>query len=211
MISDVRPLLIVMDPLTGLFPEIEDRNSEARKSLQKLREVMRDCGCSIIASQHIRKPSKEATPPPLETCTNVREWFLQTRGASALINGTDIRLGVDEPRLANGSRSSDDSSEEVALVLRGFGRVRGEIPLVYLSRHCGEDGEPMGYGVATGSKLLLNTDREAAFDKLAETFRFKDAQLALGKGGQATTDFLRQCIGLDLIRKANKRYQKIAK
>ena len=82
--------------------------------------------------------------------------------------------------------------------MRGFERVRGEIPLFYLARVLDEDGEPLGYRKVTGASLLPANQREA-FTKLPGTFRFKEAPKIYGKGDQATIDFLRKCISLGLL------------
>jgi hypothetical protein len=117
---------------------------------------------------------------------------------------------VDVPGNASGGAMMfGQINEDVALVMRGFGRVKGEIHPIYLSRHRDGNGEPLGYGIITGVNLLFNTEREAAFLKLPQQFRFKEAQQAYGNGAQATTDFLNKCIGLGLIRKAGKIYEKV--
>ncbi len=211
LIHDMKPSLSIIDSLTGMFPDIEERNSNAIKYLQQLRELIRECGTASFGLHHIRKPSDDPRfpPPSLEDCSNVRQWFLQARGARALINGTDVRLGVDMPQIANVPVGNGKDKEEVALVMRGFGRVRGEIPALYLSRHCDENGEPLGYGVVSGARLLFNSEQEATLVKLDHTFRFKDAQQTYGKGAQATTDFLNKCNGLGLIRKIGRAYEKL--
>ena len=212
VIRQVRPDLVVIDSLTGMFSDIEEKNSYAIKYLQQLRELIREFGTSSFSLHHIKKPSDDPryAPPSLETCSNVRQWFLQARGARALINGTDIRLGVDTPEIGNVLIASEKDKEEIALVMRGFGRVRGEIPLTYLSRHSDENGEPLGYGVVKSTSLLFDKEREEALAKLPQSFRFKDARHALGKADQPTTNFLNKCIGLGLIRKVGRgAYEKL--
>src|SRR5262249_41266305 len=133
----------------------------------------------------------------------------QTRGARSLINGADVRLGVDAPGNTSGFAIMNGKyHEEIAMVLCGFARVRGQFPLVYLSRVRDENGDAMGYSVLSGPKLLFNEEREAAYAKLPDRFRFKDAKHAFGKGPQATTDFLNKCIGLGLLRKVGRTYEK---
>jgi RecA-family ATPase len=46
IIRNVKPDLVIIDSLTGLFPDIEERNSFALKALQKLRELIREYGTS---------------------------------------------------------------------------------------------------------------------------------------------------------------------
>ncbi len=213
IIREAKPDLVIIDSLTGMFSDIEEKNLTALNALHQLRKLIREFGTSSLALHHIKKPSDDPkyAPKPLETCSNVRNWFLQARGARAIINGTDIRLGVDIPEFANFQITDGKNKEEIALVMRGFGRVRGDIPLIYLSRHCDENGEPLGYGVVKSTSLLFNKEREEALAKLSEKFKFKDAKQALGKADQATTDFLNKCIGLGLVRKIGKKegYEKL--
>jgi len=86
-------------------------------------------------------------------------------------------------------------------VLRGFQRVRGEIPLVCVARVIDEDGEPLGYRRVTGSGLLP-ADQRRAYNKLSDSSQFKEAMQVYGKGDQATMDFLKKCISLGLLNHA---------
>ena len=81
--------------------------------------------------------------------------------------------------------------------------------MTYLARVSNEDGEALAYRALSGQSLLVNKTQRDAFQKLPEAFRFKDAQAAYGKGAQATTDFLNKCIGLGILRKAGKTYEKL--
>lgn len=211
MIRDVRPRLAIIDSLAGCNPDAEEKNSAATRLLQEYRSVARECGTTVIFVHHLRKPSTgkwDDPTPRLELVDHPREWFHMTRGAGALINGSDIRLGIDVPTSAG---SANGRREEVALLWRGFGRVRGEIPTTYLARVCDANGEPLGYNRLTGTALLFNQEQEAAFGKLPDSFRFKDAQTIYGKGGQATTDFLKKCANVGILEKlpSNQGYRKL--
>jgi archaellum biogenesis ATPase FlaH len=201
MIPEVTPGLVIIDSLGSCLPDIEEKNSNANRFLQKFREVMsrcKDAGTSILVIHHLRKPSDQNSVGSLEDETVLR-WFMQVRGARALINGTDVRIGVDEPGMT--TRRKRDGQGDVALVLRGFGRLRGEIPTVYLERVPDEEGDPLGYRRLAGLDLLFNGEHEEAFNKLPSKFRFKDAQLALGKGASATTDLLSKCLNVGVLHK----------
>jgi len=204
LIREVRPTLTVIDSITAFKPEIEEKNSEATKVYQTLRTIMRECGSSFLASHHRGKISDNgfSTPPSLEN-GNIRAWLAQARGAGALINGSDVRLGVDEPKSQRGVGNNDP-----AVVMRGFGRVRGEISSMYLARIRDDDGEPLGYERLSGASLLFNPEQEETYRKLTLQFRFKDAQFVYGKGAQATTDFLKKCISIG-IREFNFEVQQI--
>jgi hypothetical protein len=197
--------LAVIDSLGTFCPDIEEKNKIATENYQKFRAVNRDCRTSIIGSHHIRKPSSkpEDAPPSLDR-GNLRNWFHQARGARALINGADIRLGVDIPSIQAGHQDGNEEREEIALVLRGFGRIRGEFGPTYLLRIRDEDGVPLGYRRMVGVELLFNPHQREAYKALPETFAFAEAKRTYGRQDQATTDFLQKCQGVGLLRKVGR-------
>jgi hypothetical protein len=209
MMRCCKPDLVVVDSLSGYRPEIEEKNSIATRVLQEFRGLIRDIGCAVVLIHHIRKPSskREEQPQPLEEAS-LRQWFLQARGGRALVNGSDVRLGLDEPRLARVC-GEDAREHRPALVLRGFGRVRGEIPTLYLARALDDDGDPLGYVQVIGVDLLPHEQQEK-YERLPPQFRFKQAKLTYGKGDQATTDFLKKCEALGILeRVARGEYRKV--
>jgi len=206
IIQDFRPDLVIIDSLSAFDPKMEETNANANWTVTALRRASRDSGCAILLTHHLTKPQKGREFDPLETC-DLNRWFFRTRGASALINSTDVRLGLAKP--SRRQASAEEGVQETALVLRGFARVRGEIPVVYVARIFDGQGEPMGYRNLTGSQLLFNSDQEAAFKKLAWRFRFKDARLAYGRGDQATADFLKKCEALQIVRRLKMGYEKL--
>ena len=102
------------------------------------------------------------------------------RGPRAIINGSDVRLGVAVPRSARIVTGPKQQSE-IAFVLRGFARVQGEILTSYIARTLDSEGEPVGYTKLTGVALLRNLKQAAVFHRLPDTFRFKDVKLLYGK------------------------------
>ena len=206
MLRDVRPALAIIDSLGSYDPDAEEKNSSATKMIQEFRLLARDCGTATTSVHHRRKQSrnKGESTGPLET-TILRHWFQDARGASSLVNGSDIRLGVDEPD------QSAAAKDEVSLVLRGFGRMRGEIGPLYLARDRDENGDPLGYRRLIGSELLFNEDQRNALITLSQQFSFKDAKVAYSRADQATANFLHHAANLDLIRKLGRgRYEKVA-
>lgn len=227
MILDVKPVLAVIDSLGSYDPELEEKNSSAGKAYKNFRHVIRETGTAIVSVHHRKKPSLgpgHDGPKSLED-SSLRPWFQQARGASVLINGCDVRLGVDEsgsvfrvrksPAGARGDLESVDlhpaTEDKGALVMRGFGRVRGEIPLTYLARVSDpEDGEPLGYRSMAGVDLLFNEDQEECFARLRDSFTFKEAKLAYKRADEATRGFLRKCLGLGIMRQPAKgQYAKV--
>jgi len=218
MVRNIRPHLLVIDSLNSYYPEAEEKNFYAVRVLKDLRSSARECQCTILLVHHIRKPSSkpDERPLPLEKA-NLRQWFLQARGGRALINGTDVRVGVDEPAAgqeisramaARGLAEGGSNTLQRALVLRGFSRVRGEIPLIHIGRVLDDDGEPLGYERITGADLLPGPQREK-FDALPKAFRFKSARQIYCKGDQATTDFLNKCLTLGVLERVGRLYRKV--
>lgn len=199
MLRDVRPALAIIDSLGSYDPDAEEKNSAATRMLQEFRGLMRECGTASLFVHHRRKLSAKPgdSAGPLENAA-LRQWFQDARGASALINGTDIRLGVDAPD------SSAAAKDDVALVLRGFGRVRGEIGPLYLARDVDETGEPVGYHALTGPELLMNRDQEHGFRSLPSKFNFAEAKRCYGRSDQPTRNWLLKCINVGIVRQAGR-------
>ena len=205
ILRDVQPTLAIVDSLGSYSPDAEDKNSSATRMLTDFRRLARDCGTTTVLVHHRRKQPRKAkeSAGPLENA-NVRLWFQDARGASSLINGSDIRLGVDAPDL------SVVNKDEISLVLRGFGRVRGEIDAIYVARDSDENGDPVGYRQLIGTELLFVEHRQSALVCLSPQFTFKDAKIAYRRADQATSNFLRRCISLGVVRKVSRgRFEKV--
>jgi KaiC/GvpD/RAD55 family RecA-like ATPase len=199
IIDDVKPALAIIDSIGSYLPEAEEKNSAATRMLQEFRSLARDHGTTTLGVHHRRKQSRKPNESagPIESA-NLRDWFQDARGASTLINGSDYRLGVDEPFLGATDKA------DLSLVLRGFGRIRGEIGPLYLTRDSDEDGDPIGYRRLRGSELLFNKDQQEALEGLPQGFSFKNAKQAYGRADQATSNWLRRCIDLQLVHKVSR-------
>lgn len=205
ILHDVKPVLAIIDSLGSYRPKAEELNSDSTVMLQQFRGLARDCGTTMLLVHHRRKlPRKaEESAGPLESA-NLRYWFQDSRGASALINSSDARLGVDLPDV------SACAKDDVSLVLRGFGRIRGEIGPVYMARDSDEAGDPAGYRLLSGQELLFNPQQQTALQSLERNFTFKDAKKAYGRSDQPTSNWLKNCVELRLVRKvARGIYEKI--
>jgi len=204
LVRDFKPSLVMIDPMAFLYPNAEEKNSEANKAFRELRQIMSETGCAMLPVHHIKKPGD--SPVFLEV-TGVRPWLQQARGSRALINATDVRIAIDEPIAHGRSEATPDDNQEqpaeLALVMEGFGRMRGGIPRTYLARVVDEAGEPMGYEVVTGAFLLRDDQQIQKYDSLPNTFAFKQAKQVYGKGAQATIDFLRKCEACRILKKHN--------
>lgn len=204
IVRDYKPSLAIVDSLSSYRPDAEEKTAHAMEMLQSFRKVLRDYGTSTLLVHHRRKQprKKDESAGPLEEA-NLRRWFEDARGASSLVNGSDVRLGLDE------SVNFAVGQEDASLALRGFGRVRGEIGPIYLARDSDEEGHVLGYRQLTGPELLCNPEQQMALAKRPESFKFKQAKEAYGRADQATSNFLQRCIDLNLVRKPGRgQYEK---
>jgi len=201
LIKETAPNWVIIDPLKAFFQSIEADNKDVTKAYANLRKLMQSYSCSISGIHHVKKPSQGYgdARPSLEG-PDWREWFYQARGPRELINGCDVRLGVAQ---GNGGDNR--------LVTRGFRRVIGEVPLTRLVRVVDDEGEPQGFRQIAGIELLGNPEQRAAYERLPEQFRFKEAIAAYGKSDQPTADFLGNCITAGILCKLEGRngYEKI--
>jgi predicted ATP-dependent serine protease len=95
LVEDFKPDLVIIDSLSGYNPDIERDTRTAMGAFHTLRMLIRKHGCAFMLIVHPRKQGEE--PVSLEHIHNVRDYFQITRGASALVNGSDLRLAVDRP------------------------------------------------------------------------------------------------------------------
>jgi hypothetical protein len=209
MIRDVRPAWVIIDSFSAFAPECEEKASSVTQVFQEFRKTISQCDTSVTVVHHLRKPSSkpQEAPPPLEE--NSRQWFLQVRGSGNLINACDVRIGIAPSVKAKHCEDLDGRSCDIALVMAGFGRVRGSIATTFVARVLDDDDEPLGYVEMSGASLLFNSEQEKAYGNLPSHFRFKDGQGIYGKGGQATSDFLKKCIAIGIMRKDGAEYRKV--
>ena len=199
-----RPKLVIIDPLRFWLTNVENAR-HADEEIQRARRVIRELGVGILGVHHLRRVSGEAALniPLLET--DPRTWIQSmSRGALALINGSDVRLGLE-------NASSPFAREKEALVLAGFRRVRGQIGPIYLERVVSEeDGDPLGYKRIATVELLVTPDHIAAFQRFPARFTYTEACQAFGKSDNATANLLKKCVTLKLLRKEGRQYVKPA-
>jgi AAA domain len=201
VVDATKPTLVVIDTLRSFDPAAEKDNTAAGTFIKALRRIGKHPKTAFLLIHHPKKhdggffggvPGLEATP--------VIQWSSQACGARALINQTDVRIGMDHT-----------TKGEASLVVKANLRVQGDIGPFYLERVLDDDQQAVGYSRLTGVvELLGSKDQEKALSALPEAFSFKEAKFAYERGNQATTDFLGKCIQLGLIRKPTKgRYEKV--
>lgn len=209
MVASFRPDWIIIDPIAAYAPEIDTQNDCVTRVYQTLRRIQKNYSATVTIVHHPRKPSNQPGAPTSNLEEDARAWLQQARGPRQLINGADIRIGIDKCRRTDSITESHGRTVEVALVLAGFGRLRGNIEPMYLGRILGEDDKPMGYEQLRGASLLFNSDRQSAFESLPEMFTFKQAKQTYGRGSQATSDFLSKCQSVGILRKEGRQYKKV--
>jgi hypothetical protein len=205
-----KPDLVILDSFGSFRPDAEEKNSAANRELQKMRKLLSTYHVGFFVLHHLKKENDNAPPLPLEDVEPVQRWFQRVRGASAVINGSDLRLGAELSR----------KHRQAALVLRGFARVKGEVPRLYLRRVMDDDGQPVAYELMGGLEFFTDTERDI-FQALPAKFRFKDARplweraLAMENAGKKPRDediskFLTNACSAGMLRKLPGRegYQK---
>jgi AAA domain len=202
MLDATKPKLVVLDPFNAIFNDVEKDNPSGARVYLEMRGLMRDFGCGFILIHHPRKSDKDSQEKDTLDKANLYRWFESARGPKLLINGSDVRLGVDRP---------SDGRGDTELIVRGFERVQGEIPAIRVTRVVDEDGEAVGYNRLTGAQLLSNEDQRTAFEQLPQRFQFRDAVRIYGRDDQPTRDFLIKCISAGILRQPAKRgpYEKL--
>jgi hypothetical protein len=197
-----RPKLAIVDPLRFWLQKIEDAR-HADEQIQLGRRVIRETGAAILGVHHLRRVSGETANniPLLET--DPRTWIqAMSRGATALINGSDTRLGLE-------TAACKFAHDKEALVLAGFRRVHGQIGPVFIERVTSEeDGEPVGYRRLASVELLADPGHIAAFQRFPARFTFSEASQLFGKSDSATANLLKKCTALKLLKKEGRQYVK---
>ena len=192
MLAAIRPALVIADPYNAIFTTLEKDNSTAGEEIRAMRGMMKEFRCAFDGLHHIRKRDLNDSYQALEAAA-LRDWFQQTRGPRILINGSDLRVGIDE-----------SMHHQNALLLRGFRRVDGEFPAIHLKRVLDEDGDPMGYQRMAGIDLVRNPDHQALYERLPAEFSFKDAKRIYSKADEATSGALKALSAAGLVQRVQK-------
>jgi KaiC/GvpD/RAD55 family RecA-like ATPase len=204
VIRMLAPDLVIVDSLRSFNPEMERDNAVAAWQIKSLREIAKAQGTAFLLIHHVRKQRMRDGTGSFRGLEDgaAMDWLLQTAGARALINQTDVRLAVAPP-----ARRDNDA---IALLLRGHSRTRGEIGPYLLRRVLDNAGEPSGYErLAPTTSLLKSVEQEAIFLQLPESFAFGDALRITGGHPQTASRLLHDLARLGLVRKvARGQYQK---
>ena len=191
-VRDLRPALVIVDPLRGLWPAAEAKTENAVEMYDFMKSVTRECGTTWLILHHLRKANREF---PVDLATDPDTWLMEAAGSHALINQSDTRLAIDR----------QDKEQEDRLLLSGIMRHHGRLTPVVLERCFGDDGEACGYAVQTAVTQLPENYRRA-YGALPVAFNWAQALGALETTSKATgSAFLRACEGLQLVRREGSR------
>lgn len=183
--------LISVDALRGLDPRAETKSEAAADLIRRLQDYR---ACWTVM-HHPRKADRQAPPPNLEDeKVRVLSWLQEAAGMRALVNQTSTRIAVSE-------------SERAALLMRGYRKMKGETPFIYIER-VNDDGVDVGYKVATGTPML-SLNHKAWFQKVAgRTFRFLELVTFLDAHHSQVTRFVGSCLQAGLAQEEGVRRSK---
>jgi len=105
VVADLRPALIVLDPLNRLHGADENRPSAMTPVMDALAALAYEDGRAVLCIHHTNKPSAERRGGVMDTL----------RGASSIRSGTDANLVLDDGRLIGEFRDAEPLLEYVEL------------------------------------------------------------------------------------------------
>jgi hypothetical protein len=85
VVADLRPALVVLDPLNRLHGADENRPTQMTQVMDAVSALAYDCACAVVAIHHLAKPSAERRG-------DVWDRF---RGASAIRSASDANLAME--------------------------------------------------------------------------------------------------------------------
>jgi hypothetical protein len=185
IIDAAQPNIVFVDPLRVFWPRGD--GEECPRLIEQTTRLTGSTGCAWMFTHHLRKRGHEGRAS-LEDDTHA--FFQESCGALALINHTDLRIGM-EPA-TNGAAD---------LVVAGFVRGIGKIGPLHIVREFNDDGEPDGYRMLSGVEHLPSQYRKV-FDPLPDRYRFKQVKSALGGTSSSNAvAMIRQCLALGIAKK----------
>jgi hypothetical protein len=196
IVREMKPSLTIIDTLSAAFPDAEDSNPKASHTWGQLRSVISAQGGAVVLSHHFTKEKSE------EPISSVMDVLRKARGASAIVNGSDVRLAIAPPSV------KAFSDGKCAFEIGGLRRVTGEIPSIAVERVY-RDSEPVGYRRLTGVQMLKNENYQKVFESLPGEFRTKDVEEKFPTSGSSAQAFLKACDSADIVEKVGTgRYRK---
>jgi hypothetical protein len=167
-IKMIQPDLVIIDPLRAFFPMAETKSNEASAIFAFQKHLSQRYDCSWVNLHHIRKQDTKAPVLP-DLINRPMDWFQQVAGSRALVNHTDLRLGIE----AASSQSGAD------LIVNGYRRGAGPLAAMQLGRVYDDEEKPVGYKLLTGLSTI-KWDYQVVFNKLSSSFKFMNVKQLLG-------------------------------
>lgn len=191
IVQRTKPKLVVIDTLRLFYPLAIKESEHATQMIKEMRKYSAQTGCSWLIIHHLRKKNKEErmnkSRPTVKH--DIHLWMEEAAGSLGLINNTDLRLGWEK----------DGAVDRDAFWLGGFLRVFGEVGPFKVIRELDEDGEPVGYRLATPSEQLNQNEFEI-YARLPDTnFTYKYLTQQLEKSPTTSSRFIRRALGLRLV------------
>ena len=88
LLSEVRPALLIIDPLRAFRPGVEGKPRESAGFLNEMRRVAPKYGVAIVLLHHLRQEDRKDGRPCLENSAAM-DWLTEASGARALLNHVD--------------------------------------------------------------------------------------------------------------------------
>lgn len=191
LVDKVKPRLVVLDSLRNYFPFAIKEQEHAATMIKEMRRYSAQTGCCWVIIHHLRKKNKDerANNSRPTVKHDIHLWLEEAAGSLALINNTDLRLGWEK----------DPGVNSEALWLGGFLRVFGEVGPYKVVRILDDEGEPVGYRMATPTEQLTAGENEIYALLPKTNFTFKHLVNEMGKSQGASSRFIRRALDLGLV------------
>jgi hypothetical protein len=201
LIEEYQPKLVIIDPFRSFDEAAADNdNLQSAKLFKMMKRLAKKHKCAFLIVHHIRKNTNSIKGEPirLETSESVLDFMKLASGNRSMVNLSDNRLGIDVPNPTGMYKEAD-------LLLQGYGKLKGQTPLMCIERRLDDDGDPIGYKHLVGSVNLLSGGEEReTYLKLPIVFTFQDAKFTYGHSHMHTRKFLAKCERLALIKNTDK-------
>ncbi len=183
------PILVIIDALRGFDAKAEGKNEYASSRISECEQWAKEYNATIVFLHHLRKEDA-ANPGKKLVDAEIMEWLERTSGARALINQTQVRIGID-----------DHKQNDCELIIKGHYKLLGAFGPYQIGRkYDAESGEPIGYYRLTGISLL-SPAMQQRFLALPDEFKFTQAQKLLNTGPKTLIENIRAWMGAGLLKK----------
>lgn len=135
------PSAVFLDTIFSNDTRILTEPERCNEFLNQIRPIAREHGTTFFLLTHPKKHQEKAFSfggrPSLFDESSFMDWFANCYGTTALLTGTDVRLGFD--RVPGEDVAADKG-------IAGYSRVQGAIRPIYLETVLDDEvGDPMGF------------------------------------------------------------------